>query len=35
MAYVNDGEIIEEGSPEQVINNLERPERRRFLEAVL
>jgi ABC-type polar amino acid transport system ATPase subunit len=35
MAFVNDGQIIEEGPPEQVINDPKRPETRRFLEAVL
>ena len=35
MAFVDEGEIIEEGSPEQVLNNPKRPETRRFLAAVL
>jgi ABC-type polar amino acid transport system ATPase subunit len=35
MAFVHEGQIIEEGQPEQVINEPQRPETRRFLEAVL
>jgi ABC-type polar amino acid transport system ATPase subunit len=35
MAFVHEGQIIEEGPPEQVINEPQRPETRRFLEAVL
>ena len=35
MAFVSDGEIIEEGPPEQMINDPKRAETRKFLEAVL
>ena len=35
MAFVHEGEIIEEGPPEQVLNDPQRPETRRFLDAVL
>ncbi len=35
MAFVHDGVIAEEGPPAQVINNPQRLETRRFLEAVL
>src|SRR5262245_44015181 len=35
MAFVHEGEIIEEGPPEQVIGDPKRPETRRFLDAVL
>jgi ABC-type polar amino acid transport system ATPase subunit len=35
MAFVDEGQIIEEGPPEQVINDPKRPETRRFLKAVL
>jgi ABC-type polar amino acid transport system ATPase subunit len=35
MAFVHDGQIIEEGPPEQVLKDSKRPETRRFLEAVL
>ena len=35
MAFVHEGQIIEEGPPDQVLNESKRPETRRFLEAVL
>jgi ABC-type polar amino acid transport system ATPase subunit len=35
MAFMHEGQIIEEGSPEDVIGNPQRPETRRFLQAVL
>jgi len=35
MAFMHDGQIIEEGPPSQVLNNPKRPETSRFLEAVL
>ncbi|HLG08783.1 MAG TPA: amino acid ABC transporter ATP-binding protein [Gaiellaceae bacterium] len=35
MAFMHEGEIIEDGTPAQVINNPRRPETARFLEAVL
>jgi ABC-type polar amino acid transport system ATPase subunit len=35
MAFVHEGEIIEQGPPGQVLNDPERPETKRFLEAVL
>jgi ABC-type polar amino acid transport system ATPase subunit len=35
MAFVHEGQIIEEGPPEQVINEPQRRETRRFLDAVL
>jgi ABC-type polar amino acid transport system ATPase subunit len=35
MAFVHEGEIIEEGPPEQVLNDPARSETKRFLEAVL
>ena len=35
MAFVHEGEIIEQGPPEQLLNDSKRPETRRFLEAVL
>jgi ABC-type polar amino acid transport system ATPase subunit len=35
MAFFHEGEIIEQGSPEQVIGSPQRAETRRFLEAVL
>ena len=35
MAFVHEGQIIEEGPPAQVINDPQRPETSRFLEAVL
>lgn len=35
MAFIHEGQIIEEGSPARVINDPQRPETRRFLEAVL
>ncbi|HEU4972098.1 MAG TPA: amino acid ABC transporter ATP-binding protein [Gaiellaceae bacterium] len=35
MAFVHEGQIIEEGPPEQVIGDPQRPETRRFLDAVL
>ena len=34
MAFVHEGQIIEEGPPEDVLNDPQRPETRRFLEAV-
>jgi polar amino acid transport system ATP-binding protein len=35
MAFMHEGQIIEEGPPAQVIGDPQRPETRRFLEAVL
>jgi polar amino acid transport system ATP-binding protein len=35
MAFMHEGEIIEEGPPSQVLNNPKRPETSKFLEAVL
>jgi ABC-type polar amino acid transport system ATPase subunit len=35
MAFVHEGEIIEEGSPADLLANPQRPETGRFLEAVL
>jgi len=35
MAFVHEGQIVEQGPPEQVLNNPQRPETSRFLEAVL
>jgi polar amino acid transport system ATP-binding protein len=35
MAFMHEGQIIEEGSPEDVIGDPQRPETRRFLQAVL
>jgi len=35
MVFVHEGEIIEEGSPSEIISNPQRPETSRFLEAVL
>jgi len=35
MAFVHEGQIIEQGPPAQVISNPQRPETSRFLEAVL
>jgi ABC-type histidine transport system ATPase subunit len=35
MAFVHEGQIIEEGSPAEVLNDPARPETKRFLEAVL
>ena len=35
MVFVHEGQIIEEGSPADVLNDPRRPETRRFLEAVL
>ena len=35
MVFVHEGQIIEEGTPDQVLNDPGRPETRRFLEAVL
>ena len=35
MAFVHEGQIIEEGSPDQILNEPARPETRRFLDAVL
>jgi ABC-type polar amino acid transport system ATPase subunit len=35
MVFVHEGSIIEQGPPEQVLNNPQRPETRTFLEAVL
>ena len=35
MAFVHEGQIIEQGPPSQVISNPQRPETSRFLEAVL
>jgi ABC-type polar amino acid transport system ATPase subunit len=35
MAFMHEGQIIEEGPPNQVIGDPKRPETRRFLEAVL
>ena len=35
MAFVHEGEIIEQGPPEQVIGDPQRAETRRFLDAVL
>ena len=35
LAFVHEGQIIEEGPPSQVLNNPKRPETIRFLEAVL
>jgi ABC-type polar amino acid transport system ATPase subunit len=35
MAFIHEGEIIEEGPPEQLLTAAKRPETRRFLEAVL
>ncbi len=35
VAFFHEGEIVEEGSPEQIITNPRHPQTRRFLEAVL
>ena len=35
MVFVHEGQIIEEGTPDQVLSDPRRPETRRFLEAVL
>jgi polar amino acid transport system ATP-binding protein len=35
MVFVHEGQIIEEGTPTEVLNTPRRPETRRFLEAVL
>ena len=35
MAFMHEGQIIEEGPPSQVLNNPKRPETSKFLEAVL
>jgi ABC-type polar amino acid transport system ATPase subunit len=35
MVFVHEGRILEEGTPDQVLNDPGRPETRRFLEAVL
>jgi ABC-type polar amino acid transport system ATPase subunit len=35
MAFVHEGQIIEEGPPKEMLNEPKRPETRRFLEAVL
>ena len=35
MVFVHEGQIIEAGTPDQVLNDTQRPETRRFLEAVL
>jgi len=35
MAFMHEGQIIEEGPPERVLSSPERPETARFLEAVL
>ncbi len=35
MVFVHEGQIIEEGTPALVLNDPQRPETRRFLEAVL
>jgi ABC-type polar amino acid transport system ATPase subunit len=35
MAFVHEGQIIEEGPPEQLLSDAKRQETRRFLEAVL
>jgi ABC-type histidine transport system ATPase subunit len=35
MVFVHEGQIIEEGTPDQVLNEPGRPETRRFLQAVL
>ena len=35
MVFVHEGQIIEQGTPAQVLNDAQRPETRRFLEAVL
>jgi len=35
MVFMSDGEIIEEGPPSQVLTSPQRPETRRFLDAVL
>jgi polar amino acid transport system ATP-binding protein len=35
MAFVHEGEIIEQGPPADVIGSPQRPETQRFLEAVL
>ena len=35
MAFVHEGEIVEEGPPSEVLNRPARPETARFLEAVL
>ena len=35
LAFVHDGQIIEEGPPSEVLANPKRPETARFLEAVL
>jgi ABC-type polar amino acid transport system ATPase subunit len=35
MVFVHEGQIIEEGTPDQVLNDPGRPETRRFLDAVL
>jgi ABC-type histidine transport system ATPase subunit len=35
MVFVHEGEIIERGPPDRVLANPQRPETRRFLEAVL
>jgi polar amino acid transport system ATP-binding protein len=35
MVFVHEGQIIEEGTPDQILNEPARPETRRFLDAVL
>jgi polar amino acid transport system ATP-binding protein len=35
MCFFHDGVILEQGTPEQMFNSPERPETRRFLEAVI
>ena len=35
MVFVHEGQIIEQGTPAQVLNDAQRPETRPFLEAVL
>jgi ABC-type polar amino acid transport system ATPase subunit len=35
MAFMHEGQIVEQGPPAEVISNTRRPETRRFLEAVL
>jgi ABC-type polar amino acid transport system ATPase subunit len=35
MAFMHEGQIIEQGAPAQVLTNPQRPETSRFLEAVL
>jgi ABC-type polar amino acid transport system ATPase subunit len=35
MAFFHEGKILEEGSPEEVINHPRSPETKRFLDAVL